>query len=385
MSSRSPFFHGSLSKSAPSVAVIMAGGSGTRFWPISRNSFPKQFLPFGEGERSLIQETDDRVRPVVGDGATLVVTTDYQVHLVREQLPQSAIIAEPSARNTAACIGTAAMTILKQVGDVPMICLPADHMIWRPEVLQARYRLACEIASKEATLLTIGIPPTAPETGYGYIESGDERAPGVFQVKKFYEKPDLNRARKFLASGTYLWNSGMFIWRPSVLLQALKEFQPELFSRLERLFEVAEAGGSDEELREIYASLPSISIDIGVMEKAGNVSMLSGEGFRWSDVGSWHSWAENLERISGTGEPVCVGDGIFIDTERCAVFSRSEEEKTPGPHAVGRDNRTIALVGVHDLVVVDTDDAILVCHRNRAQDVKRVVDILKQRGRTDLL
>ena len=140
-----PFFQGELAKDSKAVAVIMAGGSGTRFWPMSRNSFPKQFLPFGEGDRSLIQETDDRVRPVVGAHSTLVVTTDYQVHLVHEQLPDAAIIAEPAARNTAACIGTAAMSILKLVGDVPMICLPADHMIWRPEVLQARYRLACEI------------------------------------------------------------------------------------------------------------------------------------------------------------------------------------------------------------------------------------------------
>lgn len=376
--SKLPFLQGSLSKSSNAVAVILAGGSGTRFWPVSRSSFPKQFLPFGAHGQSLLQETQERVQAVVGATSTLVVTTEYQSHLVAEQLPQAAIIAEPAARNTGACIGTAAMAVQQLAGDVPMICLPADHMIWRPDILQARYAQACVLARKEDALVTIGIPPTSPETGYGYIEAGEERAPGIFCVKKFYEKPDLARARQFLASGNYLWNSGMFIWRPSVILKALKEFQPELFQQLEALFAAAADDAPQAELQQRYSALPSVSIDIGVMEKADNVLMLSGEGLRWSDVGSWHSWVENEERASGTGEPVSVGDGIFIDTERCALFSKKSEKS-------GSREPVVALVGVHDLVVVQTDDAILVCHRSRAQDVKRVVDVLKERGRNDLL
>lgn len=386
MAKQVPFFTGKLSPTAKSVAVIMAGGSGTRFWPVSRSSYPKQFLPFGEGETSLLQATAERVASVVGEGATLVVTANHQSHLVHEQLPEVAIVAEPAARNTAACIGIAALSILKLVGDVPMICLPADHMVWRPEILQAKYFTACAIAREEEVLLTIGIPPTSPETGYGYIESGEEKGVGVFKVKKFYEKPDLLRARQFLSSGRFLWNSGMFVWRPSVILKSLKTYQPELLKQLEELSSRADAGAKAEELNDRYIALPSVSIDVGVMERAENVLMLSGEGLRWSDVGSWHSWAEDAERVSGTGEPVCLGEGIFVDTERCAVFSQSHFSRSASKgHEPRNKERLIALVGVHDLVVVDTDEAILVCHRNRAQDVKRVVDILKEKGRKDLL
>lgn len=373
--------HGSLRKDLSAVVVIMAGGSGTRFWPLSRTTCPKQFLSLTGTERSLIQATADRVRPLTGDGGVLVVTAEHQASLVTEQLPEAAVLSEPIARNTAPCIGYAATRVLHEIGDVPMLCIPADHMVWGEEALVEIYGEALRFAATETVLVTIGIQPTRPETGYGYIERGGRLAAhrGAYQVKRFVEKPDFETAREYVQSGRYFWNSGMFAWRPSVILAEIGKFMPELRAGLAEIEAVWTQSGSEEStfdaVQKIYRTLPAVSIDYGVMEKATAVAMFPGVGFQWSDVGSWLAWAEAEQRRIGENGNFSDGDVILVDTEHCAVLGNRNVE--------GR--KLIAGVGLRDLIVVETDDAILICHRDSAQDVKQVVDVLRERGRTEFL
>ncbi len=381
----SQIFIGSLPKAAPRVAVIMAGGSGTRFWPLSRTNRPKQFLPLAGGAQdthalnsqpmSLLQATSARMAPLCSEQAVLVVTAGHQSPLVCEQLPEAAVLCEPSARNTAACIGYAAAKVLAEVGDVPMMCLPADHIVHGQDEITAVYRDACELAAADDVLVTIGIRPTAPETGYGYIKRSDSVTPlksgsAAYKVECFVEKPDRATAEQYLVSGEYFWNSGMFVWRPSVILAALEEFLPEQHAILER---IAACFGTDDEyskIAELYSTIEKVSIDVGVMEQAQNVLMLPGETFSWSDVGSWSAWSESKMEAADASGNIVEGDAILIGSKNTTVVS---------------EERLIAAVGVEDLIVVDTPDAVLVCHRERSQEVKDVVEALRKNGRNDLL
>ncbi len=362
---------GALSEDTKAVAVIMAGGSGTRFWPMSRTAKPKQFLPLGEGGKSLIQLTSDRLEPLCGQEGVMVVTAAHQAHLVREQLSSACILSEPSARNTAACVGFAAAVVEATVGDVPMLCLPADHLVQGTEQILSVYGRAIELATESDILVTIGIKPDKPETGYGYIRRGlpyqEAKSGDAFQVRQFVEKPNLDTAKSYLSSGEYFWNSGMFIWRPSVILSALAEFLPETVEKIRRIVALRDNADAEAEIAEVYQSIESVSIDVGVMERAENVVMLPGDSFRWSDIGSWSSWAEN-ERSDAQGN-IERGDTILIDSSTTTVVG---------------GKRLIATVGVSDLIIVDTDDALLICHREAAQDVKNVVDVLKAKKRDDL-
>lgn len=358
--------------SAPKVwAVVMAGGSGTRFWPASRAHRPKQLLPLGGGNESLLAATVGRIAPIVPTERTLVVTAAVLADATRKELPSlpaENLLAEPSPRNTAPCIGWATRTILDRDPDAIVAVLPSDQHVADPGGLRASIASAIELA-KVRTLATIGIRPTRPDTGFGYIETGGfvPEVDGAHEVSRFVEKPDLARAREYLASGRFLWNSGMFFFRAQAMDQAIRTHLPELAHGLDAMFTTSTVADT-------FPKLPSISIDYGVVERVGatpgQVGVVPGD-FGWSDVGSWES-AWELAQKDELGNALPEG-AIAVDAHNNLV--RLSDER----------RMQVALVGVNDLVVVETGDAILVLPRNRAQDVRAVVDALKARGRTDLL
>ena len=368
---------GVFGKNLKTVALVMAGGVGARFWPLSRKSQPKQFLNLAGGDESLIQNTVNRLSGLVQKSGVLVVTGKSLAPLVRQHLPESVVMSEPIARNTAPCLGLGAIKVLSEVGDVPMICLPADHLVIGHERMRDILSEAANLAAREDVLITMGIKPAYPETGYGYIQRGREYAKAqavglsVYQVREFKEKPSHDIAKEYVSSGDYYWNSGMFVMRPSVLLKAMAEFMPDLSNALAQIKELLPQEAQEERIAEIFSKVSSVSIDIGIFEKAKNVLVFPGEGFKWSDIGSWASWAEEMRNQQGEQkENVWQGDVELIKSSQCAVM---------GGH------RLVALVGVQDLVVVDTNYALLICHKDKTQDVKKIVDSLKAKGREDLL
>jgi len=347
----------------PLFAVIMAGGSGTRFWPASRRDRPKQFLPITGGE-PMITETFRRLEGLVPAERVLVVTAESQAPLVREalpELPEENVVSEPAARNTAPCVGLAAWEVARRAESSLQVVLPADHVIHPRDAFQRTLRAAAEEAASGESLLTFGIRPDHPATGYGYIELGasvgSRDGIEVFDVARFVEKPDLERAKGFLAEGRFLWNSGMFVWRTDAIQAALQRFVPGISEGLERL-----SGGAA--LEDVYGALPAESIDTAVMERAANVRVLPID-YRWSDVGSWAALPDVHEADAAGNYPVLSGDAR-LETENasgCVAYADSPGE-------------LIALVGVRDLVVVRTGRTTLVCPRERAQDVKRLVERL---------
>ncbi|TSA46488.1 MAG: mannose-1-phosphate guanylyltransferase [Deltaproteobacteria bacterium] len=354
-------------------AVIMAGGKGSRFWPRSREKMPKHLLDI-QGERTIIRETVDRIRPLVPPERTLIVTgRSHAAELIRQlpEIPAENIIIEPVGRNTAPCIGLAAIHILKRVPDAVMLVLPSDHRIGN----EAEYRRVLEAAGKTAAegnpLLTIGICPTGPETGFGYIEQGDPFSTidgrEIRRVRAIREKPSIEQAREFLNRGGFLWNSGMFVWKASTILSAIKRFLPDLHEGLQQIREALGTEREEQVVGDTYAGLKSVSIDYGVMEKAEDVLVIPGN-FDWSDLGSWDA----LSDVSGRDENgnAVRGDFVCIDAGDCLVHS-------PG--------KLVALVGVRDLLVVETDDALLICRRGRSQDVRKVVEILEKKGLREYL
>jgi mannose-1-phosphate guanylyltransferase len=353
------------------VVTILAGGQGTRFWPISRMKRPKQFLSISKDGESLIQATAHRVEPLTGGahGSGLcIVTNKLHEALIREHVPYARVLCEPVAKNTAASIGLAAIYHKHVEGDPVLLVLPADHAVKDPAALLETYRDAIAVARERPLLVTIGVPPTSPNTGYGYIKKGKRVTDGVFAVSRFFEKPNEQRALKYFESGEYLWNSGMFAWRCSTILAALQEHMPELYAGL---LKIEAAIGTPQEhavVAEVFAVLDSVSIDFGVLELAKNCAVVVGRQFGWNDVGSWDAWAEHFE--VDENKNLKYGDALTIDSQNCVVHSK---------------NRLIALVGVDDLVVIDSGDAMLVCPRSRVQDVRKVVEELKKLGRNDLM
>ena len=367
-------------------AVIMAGGIGSRFWPRSRRSHPKQFLDVF-GDTSLIQNTFARLQPLVASENVLVVTNAAYVEKTQQHLPAvpaANILGEPVARNTAPCIALAAAKLLAEDPDATMLVLPADHLIANVQRFHTVLRVAVEAAQGDgdgpAPLVTIGIRPTHPETGYGYIQfdadgdrdgvadDGPADAPRAHEVLTFAEKPDLQTAERFLDAGDFLWNSGMFIWRADAILAAFERYLP----KVHRLFApLADAFGTDREAEAIavaYEQSPKISIDYGIMEQSDRVLVVPGS-FGWSDVGDWRAVHELSDQDDAGNRS--EGNVILKDTSRS--FARSA------------DGRLLVLVGMQDALVVDTGDAVLVCHREEAQKVKDVVDFLDLHGMADYL
>ena len=358
-------------------AVILAGGSGTRFWPASRRTRPKQLLPLGpSAPRSLIGSTVERLAGLVAPERVLVATGRHLVDATQaelRELPSSAFLAEPQAKNTAPCIAWAARVVARTDPDAIVCVLPSDQHASNPEEFRRVLARAGEAAA-EGAIVTIGIVPTRPETGYGYVKRGDEATSGAFHVACFVEKPDLRTAETYLASGDYFWNAGIFVFRARDMIAALDGHLPDFKSGLDAIDAAAGAPEAEERaVVDFFAGCESVSIDYGVMEKESNLRVVPGD-FGWSDLGSWESSWE-LSRRDSLGNAAPEGT-VLVDAKNNLV----EDLRTK---AGGR--RVIALVGVEDLCIVETDDALLIMSRERSQDVRDVVAELKQSGREDLI
>ncbi|CUT03835.1 mannose-1-phosphate guanylyltransferase [Candidatus Chrysopegis kryptomonas] len=353
-------------------AVIMAGGVGSRFWPKSRARKPKQFLNI-LSSKSLIEQTIERINPLIPEKDILIVSNKNQTAELVQVLPKfpiQNIILEPQSKNTAPCIGLASLFIKRQQPDAVMVVLPSDHLIKDTEKFLDTLKIGIESAYETKGLITIGIQPTYPSTGYGYIqfvedEESELGSKGVYKVKTFAEKPNLETAKKFIESGDFLWNSGMFIWRVDVILEEIKTYLPDIY---EELMKIDEAIGKDDfknVLEQSYGRMKAISIDYGVMEKTNRAYVIKAS-FGWSDVGSWEE-VYNLAPKDENGNYVSSNPDsvILFDVKNCLV----EGNKT-----------LIAMIGVEDLIVVSTEDAILICKRDRAQDVRNVVNYLKRKN-----
>ena len=360
-------------------AVILAGGSGTRFWPASRRRRPKQLLPLaGRPDEPLIAATVRRIEPLVPAERVWISTGTSLVEATLAVLPgvaRSRVLAEPVARNTAPCIGWASATIARSDPDAIVAVLPADHFIGNEPAFREALATAVR-AAEEGWITTVGIVPTRPETGYGYIEVGAPvgapLADSVHAVTRFVEKPTRERAEALLADGRYLWNGGMFFFRAGVMKAAIAEHLPALAAGLDRIDEAAVRGDEARVLAEVFPTLPSISIDHGIMEKAKRIAVVPGD-FGWNDVGSWQTTWEMAEKDA-------AGNALPAGTVAVDARDNLVRDLTSG---AGQSAKRWALIGVSDLVVVETDDAVLIVPRDRAQDVRAVVDALAKRGETD--
>ena len=348
----------------PTVAVVMAGGRGTRFWPRSRNARPKQFLAI-VGAETLLHQTVHRLDGHVSPERIFVVTTEDLAEETRRMLPElppENVIVEPEGRNTAPCLALALVEIEKKIPNGVMAVLSADHWIGDRELFLADLDAAVAHAADRRELVTFGIKPTYPETGYGYIES--EGQGPVLKVTAFREKPPAAVALQYLESGRHYWNAGMFVWTLADFRQGLQQHAPDVLAPLDAW---VAAGARPEALADAYRQLPKVAIDVALMERASSVAVVPTR-FRWSDVGSWPAAIE-FQEADAAGN-VSLGDTLLLDSHNCAIFG---------------GKRFIAASGVDDLIVVDSDDALLICRRDRAQSVKDVVERLRAEGRTELL
>ena len=351
------------------TAVIMAGGRGERFWPKSRNSCPKQFLSLTSDGETMIQKTVKRLSPLVSPEDIFIVTNAAYGELVQDQLPdvpKENILSEPCARNTAPCIAFAAAVIQKKYADAIMLVLPSDHLIGYENIYIKTLKKAIKTAEEGKNLVTIGITPTYPETGYGYINFGEESG-DAYKVERFVEKPDLPTAKKYLASGKYLWNSGMFVWKTSSIMDNMQTLMPDIYEGALRIGESYGTPDFEETLVKEFTAFRSESVDFGIMEKASDIYTIPGS-FGWDDVGSWLA----VERINETDDDKNYFDGdvISVDSKRTTVCA---------------GKRLVAAIGTRDIIIVDTDDVLLVCSKNNTQDVKKVIAQLKEQGRDELV
>lgn len=345
------------------TALIMAGGKGERFWPRSRISLPKQFLSFTDDGKTMIQLTVERIRPIVDMEDVYIATNRSYKELVLKQLPglpEENVLCEPVGRNTAPCIGLGAAYISQKYEDAIMLVLASDHLIKQNDIFIDTLREASQIAAQEENLVTLGITPNYPETGYGYIKFDSSKVIGNAKaVEKFVEKPDLETAKEYLASGEYLWNSGMFVWKVSTILKKFKQYMPDIY---EGLIKIKNAVGTKEEeiLNREFTAFRSESVDYGIMEHADYIYSIPGN-FGWDDVGSWLA----VERIKNVNQDnnVIAGNVITVNTKNCTIEGTE---------------KLIAAVGLQDIVIVDTEDAILICNKENAGEIKQVLTKLRE-------
>ena len=350
-------------------AVVMAGGKGTRFWPLSRETFPKQFLRL-TGDNTLLQNTINRLNGEVPPENFLIITTRHQGDLVRWQtgdtLPAGCTVMEPQGRNTAPAIALAAFKIRKRNKNALMLVLPSDHHISDTGAFKTAVKKA-GAAAREGNLVTFGVVPSRPETGYGYIKAGKSIGKGIYKVERFVEKPGRKEAQSFLKEGSFFWNSGIFLFRVRDILAEMKKYMPELYNAFSKIEKSLDAEKEEEALKSVYASIEGESIDYGIMERSKRVAVVKA-GFGWSDIGSWSALDEVMER-DGAGN-VVTGNAVSVDAENSIIFS---------------SGRLVASIGVKDMVVVDTSDATLICPKDRVQEVKQLVERLKEEGKNEYL
>lgn len=349
----------------------MAGGRGERFWPKSRKSLPKQFLSLTNDGKTMIQLTVERILPLVAIEDVYIATNESYRALVQQQLPSlpaENIICEPIGRNTAPCIGLGAMHILKKYDDALMLVLPSDHLIKQKTLFRRTLQNALQVADENSNLVTIGITPDYPETGYGYIRFDENVSLGqAYKAAQFVEKPDLETAKTYFESGQYLWNSGMFVWKVSSILDKMEHLMPETYQALVNIRQAFGTAQEEGVLKEEFMKMRSMSVDYGILEHADDIYTVPGS-FGWDDVGSWLA----MERINPTNEfgNVMHGNLITVDTKNCILQG---------------GEKLIATVGVQNLIVVDTPDAILICQKENAEDIKKVLENLRICDRTEYI
>ncbi len=370
------------------AAIVLAGGSGTRFWPRSRRAKAKQVLQL-DGEGTMIQGTLARLKGLVPSENVWVITNDLLANTIAEQLPElppQRLLREPEARNTAPACALVAFLLEKTAPETVLGVFPSDHVIGDPERFRLVLRAAMQVAQSGPRMVVLGGPPTRPETGYGYIELGAASTPvrvngeciSLSRVRRFTEKPDLQHARHFVRAGNYVWNSGMFLWSAQTLADAIREHKPEMARLMEQIADAWETPAFESRLAELYPQCESVSIDYAVLEPRSakgeansGLYCLPGD-FAWNDLGSWAALYEHLAEDADPQKSNVIEapHGVEITSSGCYVFA-------PG--------KTVALVGVRDLVVVETADALLITTRDGSQDVGKVVSELKGAGRTELI
>jgi mannose-1-phosphate guanylyltransferase len=354
------------SKPYPYYIVIMAGGSGTRFWPWSRQNTPKQLLNI-TGKKTLIEQTVSNVSTLVDSDRILIVTNKTQAGKIKKLLPQiphDNVVAEPVGRDTAPCIGLAAAIIEKRNPTAVMMTLPSDHLIRHAGKFTRALKAAAGVAMESNALVTFGIKPFEPSVNYGYIHrgrlNGKKAGCSIYEVKGFREKPDRRTAQAFLKSGKYYWNSGIFVWKTDVILENIARFLPKMSKGLLR---ISKSSFSQATIAREYKKFEKISIDYGVMEKADNVKVIEAN-FEWDDVGGWQSFERLQKTLSGNN--TIRGKHCGIGTTDCII--------------IGDDKHLLTTIGVSDLIIVHTKDATLICNKHNAEDVKKLVAQLKGKG-----
>jgi mannose-1-phosphate guanylyltransferase len=366
---------------APLHAVILAGGAGERFWPASRARYPKPFLRV-VGGKSLLDATLERARLFSGEDKVWIVCGHEHAQEIRSAsgLPASRVLVEPARRNTAMAVAWAAQRIAAEDPESVMVVLPADHHVPRPRAFATAVRKAARAAQRAEVLVTLGVEPTRPDTGYGYIRVGSAAGkgyPGINRVDAFVEKPDLPTARRYLRKGGYLWNAGVFVWRAGTFLEEVASHAPELHRALAPLREKP-AGRNRGQVESAYREAPSLPVDVAILEPSRRVWTLPVD-FAWSDVGTWSSLADEL----GVGD--CTGRGTVEAAGNRVIDGEVWVEDARSNLVWGQKGRVVALLAVENLAVVDTGDVILVTKLDRAADVKKFVATLRARGRSDLI
>jgi len=363
-----------------SYAIIMAGGVGARFWPYGTHKIPKQFLPIANSPDTMLQMTVKRIQDFIPFERIFVSTNEQYINEVKKQVPKiphNNIIGEPVGRNTAPCVGLASI-ILKQTDErAKMLVVPADHLIEELDEFRKTILAGLEFIEKNDAIVTLGINPTHPETGYGYIqfvddsyltiESEGKGKTNVYKVKTFAEKPTLETAKEFLRSGDFLWNSGVFIFRADVILKEIKKSLPDLYHELTKIEKDIHSNKFHKTLDKVFREIKGISIDYGVMEKANNVFVIKGN-FKWSDLGSW----DEVYRIKNKDKAgnVTLGETHIKDSKNNLILSQKG---------------FVGVIGAEDLIVINTKEGLLICKRGRSQEVKEILDFLKRKGLTDYL
>jgi mannose-1-phosphate guanylyltransferase len=349
--------------------AIMAGGIGSRFWPVSRTKLPKQFLDILGTGQTLLQSTFNRFAAFLPTDNIFIITFDDYADLVQQQLPDlnpANILREPSRKSTAPCVAYMAMKLRKKDPDATFIVAPADHLVLDPSAFSAVCKVGLNFVATRPALLTLGITPTYPNTGYGYIQYDQDHAEGeVYPVKTFTEKPNLELAKAFLASGDFLWNSGIFVWKAADVLAAFEQHMPEMYDVFASESEAFNTPGEQEAINRIYPQCINISIDFGIMEKASNVFIIPAS-FGWSDLGTWNSAYDNMPKDphqNAASQPTLVAfeaEGNLVHTS---------------------PDKLVLLQGLQDFVVVDTQDVLMICHRDKEQEIKEyMAEVKKTRG-----